>query len=170
VTQVREYTVERNPYAPPTAEVADVGLGAAAPALWNPGAAANWSLLFSPVFGAFLHMKNWQALGEPAKAATAKLWVISTLVITIGVSVAAILMPANNTLGGISRLIGFVLLIGWYASSGRGQMAYVKTQFGKDYPRKGWGIPLLLALLALFGFIAFTVGISLLTVGVRGRV
>ena len=51
-----------NPYAPPKAEVADVGRTEVAPALWNPNAAASWSLLFSPAFGAFLHMKNWQAL------------------------------------------------------------------------------------------------------------
>jgi hypothetical protein len=113
-------------------------------------------------------MKNWQALGEPAKASTAKVWVIVTLVVIVGTSVAAILMPANNALGGFSRLIGFVLLIGWYASSGRGQMAYVKSQFGQDYPRKGWGMPLLFALLAFIGFIAFTVGLTLLTVGAGG--
>ena len=47
-----------NPYAPPTARVDDVATGDAAPALWNPNAAANWSLLFSPAFGAWLHMKN----------------------------------------------------------------------------------------------------------------
>jgi hypothetical protein len=48
-----------NLYAPPKAQVADIVQGEAAPALWNPGAAASWSLLLSPAFGAFLHMKNW---------------------------------------------------------------------------------------------------------------
>jgi hypothetical protein len=160
--------VERNPYSPPKADVADVGRGLTPPPLWNPGAAANWSLLFSPAFGAFLHMKNWEALGEPAKASTAKVWAIVTLVVIVGTAVAAALMPTNNALGGFSRLIGIVLLISWYASSGRGQMAYVKTQFGKDYPRKGWGKPLLIAVLAFIGFIALTIGFTLLTVGVRG--
>jgi hypothetical protein len=162
--------LERNPYAPPKAEVADVGGELAPPSLWNPGAAANWSFLFSPVFGAYLHMKNWQALGEPAKASTAKVWVISSLVIIIGTSAASILMPANNVVGGLSRMIGFVLLIGWYASSGRSQMAYVKTRFGKDYPRQGWGKPLLFALLAFIGLIAFTIGLTLVSAGFRGRV
>lgn len=37
---------------------------AAAIALWNPNAAANWSLLFTPLFGAYLHMLNWRSLGE----------------------------------------------------------------------------------------------------------
>ena len=58
-----------NPYSPPGAIIDDV---MNAPPLWNPNAAANWSLLFSPAFGAFVHMKNWQALGEPEKAANAK--------------------------------------------------------------------------------------------------
>ena len=59
---------EHNPFAPPQAEVADVPTGEAAPALWNPNAASSWSLLFSPIFGAYLHMQNWQALGQPDKA------------------------------------------------------------------------------------------------------
>jgi hypothetical protein len=72
-----------NRYAPPTADVADIGRGQTAPALWNPNAAASWSVLFSPAFGAFLHMKNWQALGEPAKASAAKIWAIATLLVMV---------------------------------------------------------------------------------------
>jgi hypothetical protein len=162
--------LERNPYAPPKAEVADVGSGPAPPALWNPGAAANWSLIFSPLFGAFLHMKNWEALGLPAKASTARVWAIAILIVIAGSSAAAIFMPANQSLGGFSRLAGFLLLIGWYASNGRDQMAYVKSNFGNDYPRRGWGKPLLLALLALIGFFAFTMGLSMGASALRGHV
>ena len=61
-----------NPYAPPKAVVADIAPRQDSPPLWNPNAAANWSLLLSPAFGAFLHMKNWEELGEPAKAAASK--------------------------------------------------------------------------------------------------
>ena len=62
-----------DPYAPPQT---DLSAPAAElennPPLWNPNAAAMWSLLFSPVFGALVHMKNWQAMGEPEKAAASK--------------------------------------------------------------------------------------------------
>ena len=34
------------------------------PKLWNPNAATLWSLLFSPVFGAWIHAKNWEELGN----------------------------------------------------------------------------------------------------------
>jgi hypothetical protein len=166
---VEENTVARNPYAPPKAEVADVGPNGAPPALWNPGAAANWSLLFSPLFGAFLHMKNWEALGQPAKASAARVWAIVIPVVMVGSSVVAVLMPANRSLGGFSRLGGFLLLIAWYASSGRDQMAYVKSNFGNDYPRKGWGKPLLFAIAALFGFFVFAVGLGMISSALRGH-
>jgi hypothetical protein len=38
------------------------------PALWNPKAAAYWSLLFSPAFGAFVHARNADAMGRVDEA------------------------------------------------------------------------------------------------------
>ena len=47
----------------------------AAPALWNPFAARAWTVLFSPIFGAFLHAQNWKALGESGRAKRSMIWV-----------------------------------------------------------------------------------------------
>jgi hypothetical protein len=156
-----------NPYAPPTARVDDVAASSvAAPALWNPGAAASWSLLLSPAFGAWLHMKNWQALGEPQKASAAKLWVIASLVLIVALSLAAGLMPESKPLDAASRGFGLALLLAWYFSSGRAQATFVTQRFGKNYPRRGWGRPLLWAFGALIAFfalifaIAFAVGMA----------
>jgi hypothetical protein len=44
------------------------------PALWNPNAAAGWSLLFTPAFGAFLHSRNAGAIGRHSEAKANKLW------------------------------------------------------------------------------------------------
>jgi cation transporter-like permease len=118
--------VTQNPYAPPKAEVADPLPDGTWPTLWNPGAAANWSLLFSPAFGAFLHMKNWEALGEPGKASTAKTWIVLTLIVLAVGPVAAALLPDNKSIG------------------------------------RGWGKPILLAILALVGFLVYAVLITLL--------
>ena len=117
-----------NPYAPPTARVDDVVTPAteAAPRLWNPNAAVNWSLLFSPAFGAWLHIKNWEALGEPQKAKAAKTWIV----------------------------ISLVLLVSSYVSAGRVQAPPVKQRFGKGYPRRGWSQPLLSAVGAVIVFFA----------------
>jgi len=135
-----------NPYAPPTAVVADVQQNESAPAIWNPNAAANWSLVFSPAFGAFLHMLNWRALGELQREATARLWFI-----------AALCMLA------LYLVLGFGFLLVWYFSAARGQAKFVKEKLGKSYQRKGWPKPLLIALAAFAGYIlvAFLIGLVL---------
>jgi len=142
-----------NPYAPPKADVADVVGSQVAPPLWNPNAAANWSLLFSPIFGAFLHMKNWQVLGEPAKASAAKVWVVVGIAVFVVLALASALVPNEKATDGLSRVVAIALLFSWYFASARHQAAYVKARFGTAYPRKGWSKALLLAVLALVGFV-----------------
>lgn len=143
-----------NPYAPPTAAVADIGTTTASqrPPLWNPGAAATWSLLFSPVFGSILHMKNWQAMGEPQKAATSKSWALATAAVLVVSIVLSVALPDSKGVDLLSRLASFVLLIAWYYAIGKSQGSLVMARYGKDYPRKGWAKPLGLAVAALFGF------------------
>jgi hypothetical protein len=146
-----EITVADNPFAPPRAKLSDV-VEKTSPPLWNPNAAVNWSLLFSPVFGAVIHMKNWQALGELRKASAAKGWAVLSVLVLLGFGVASILLPNDRNMGGLARAAGFALLIAWYLSSGRAQAVYVKDRFGAEYPRRGWARPLLFAALSLVGF------------------
>jgi hypothetical protein len=145
--------MDTNPYAPPKAVVADIAPRQDSPPLWNPNAAANWSLLLTPAFGAFLHMKNWEELGEPDKAAAAKTWVIAVVSILVALPLAIVLVPGLRGSQNVSSLVGLVLLITWYVSSGRGQIRYVKERFGKDYPRRGWGRPLFMAALAVIAYV-----------------
>ena len=149
-----------NPYAPPKSEVGDVVDGELAPALWNPGAAAGWSLLLSPAFGAFLHMRNWQALGEPEKAATSRTWIVISISVLLLLAVGAAFLPDSKAIDGLSRIVGLALLLSWYYSIGKSQVAVVKGRFGKVYPRKGWTKPLLVAVAAFVAFVAFAVAIS----------
>lgn len=105
----------------------------AEPELWNPNAAALWSLLFSPIFGAWLHAKNWKALGDDQKA------MMSMLVVAIGfilIGIAAFVQPTwiKGAGGGY--------LVAWYVVLGRQQIDQVKERFGNDYPRRGWLLPL----------------------------
>ena len=135
-----------NPYAPPLAAVGEVPSQAVAPALWNPNAAANWSLLFTPIFGAFLHMKNWQALGETGKARVSRYWVILGAAVFSGFMLLAAVQPQSKGVGSLIRSLGFILLLAWYFGSARAQARYVKERFGSQYPRRGWGKPMLAAL------------------------
>ena len=49
------------------------------PALYNPTAACVLALLFTPIFGALLQARNWDALGEHGRARASRMWVRTTL-------------------------------------------------------------------------------------------
>lgn len=140
-----------SPYAPPKSRL---GMGADRPPLpiWNPNAAANWCLLFSPIFGACLHRLNWIALGEESRARNSTLWLIAAVVMTV----------AGLFLGSLPP---FLFLIVWYYAAARGQARYVKERYGTDYPRRAWLPPLAIALgvvvlvIFIFGLIRFFVSL-----------
>ncbi len=95
--------------------------------LWDPKKAVLWSLLFSPIFGAFLHSKNWQTLGKPEEAKKSMYWVygtIAVLLVNLLFPFPTILMP--------------VALIAWFFLSAKKQMAEVP----EDYCSKPWKKPL----------------------------
>lgn len=157
---------ENNPYAPPQAPVEDLVEAVVpqkAPPLWNPGAAASWSLFFSPVFGSLVHMKNWQAMGEPLEAQRSKRWAIGSLAFFFVFTLLSALMPDSKAVDGLGRLAAFVLLVSWYYVMGKRQSAVVLYRYGKHYPRRGWLKPLSLALL---GFVGFIVGAVLIGVAI----
>ena len=129
-----------NPYAPPQAHVSDAPHVGTAPPMWNPNAAANWSLLLSPAFGAYLHMLNWRALGESGKAAAARVWFAIGLVLPVVYAVTGL------------GIVALLYLLLWYFVSARGQAKYVKSRFGDSYPRRSWGKPLMIGLVLAVGY------------------
>jgi hypothetical protein len=134
-----------NPFAPPQSAVADITAREAMPSLWNPGAAASWSLLFSPIFGSILHMKNWEALGDEKRAAASKNWAIGSVAFFAGLLLLSVLLPDSKALDALGRFGGLALLLAWYYKIGKSQSAIVLARYGKGYPRKGWTKPLSIA-------------------------
>lgn len=127
-----------------------------APALWNPNAAALWSLLFLPVFGATLHMLNARAMGDKDQIRQSKWALIVLLVIFLLLPLVTLFFnPKNNT-------FGLILLLGWYFAIGRKQVEAVKQQYGGDYPRKSWLKPLALAVLGVAVYLAYAVVVAFL--------
>lgn len=157
-----------NPYAPPNAIVTDPTHLESAPAIWNPNAAANWSLVFSPAFGSFIHMLNWRILGEPEKAASAKRWFVFSLIILSVSIVIVFFLPDPKATDGVVRGLGLLSLFAWYFVAGRSQAKYIKAKFGKSYPRKPWGKPLLIGLLGWFSYVGIAVIVGLVFIFVSG--
>lgn len=119
-------------------------------AIWNPNAAANWSIIFTPAFGSYLQMLNWLALGETKKAATARVWFYISLGMLL-VYVLRRLVVGDHSFEP-ARPLMFVYLLVWYFAYGRSQAKYVKERFGSSYLKKPWGKALLLGVVALIGY------------------
>ena len=110
----------------------------AAPALWNPDACGLWSLLLSPVFGSILLLYNWKSIGDPDKVKQGGYWLAISLVA----------LP----LYWFIPFLGLVYIVVWYFAWQKPQTRYVKATWGKDYPRKRWGKPVLIGILAMVAF------------------
>ena len=110
---------ELNPYSAPSGALQEAPPASdAAPPLWNPNAAALWSLLFSPVFGAWLQMRNWQALGDSQKAQQSWYWCLASLLLIVGLVIASILLPETHPVQKFSNRSGIILLLAWYLANG----------------------------------------------------
>ena len=110
--------------------------------LWNPNAAANLALLFSPIFSAWLHSKNWHELGKPDEAKKSMMWVklwIGFLPVYLLLVVFAPKFPAI--------LLYLFLLIAWYYKLGKVQVTYVKDA-AIIYEKKLWSKPILIGIAA----------------------
>jgi len=129
--------------APPTPSVQST------PKLWNPNAAANWSLLFTPILGAWLHAKNWKELDQPDKSQKSMIWVYVGFVFLIVV----LFLPDNVGSGP-----GLIFILAWYFSSAKGQVKYLKEN-NIIYNKKTWGKPLLLGLGGLVAYFVIAIAI-----------
>ena len=120
------------------------------PSLWNPNAAANWSLIFTPAFSAFLHAQNADVLGRVKEAKANRIWLYASLVF-LGLVTVSCFFPQLPD--GVVSLGGLVLLFGWYLSLGRKQIKFVQETWQNRYHKKSWTNPLLIAFGSLCGFV-----------------
>ncbi|MBC7453270.1 MAG: hypothetical protein H7335_06125 [Massilia sp.] len=117
-------------------------------AIWNPAAATVWSLLFTPAFGAFIHMLNWQALGQPEQAASAKKWFYASLALLMLQIVTRALNARFGTEPWLVHPLGLLFFPVWYVCAARAQTRLVRARFGASYVRKSWNTVLMGAVMA----------------------
>lgn len=122
--------------------------------LWNPNAAANWSLLFTPVFGSYLQMKNWKALGELQKVENAKKWLLVSIIVILLLNFGAYLIEADpEQFATRAKSLGLLYIIIWYFSFAKNQSKYVKETLNDHYHKKSWVLPLIISTVILFIYV-----------------
>ena len=119
----------------------------AVPVLWNPYAAAIWSVLFSPIFGAIIHARNADALGRTKEAKANRVWFYISLFYFLALGGAYCFANPQDEKGlnGISRFMSLALLFGWFYHVGKKQAKYVKEDLAQNYKKKSWLAPLSIA-------------------------
>jgi hypothetical protein len=131
-------------------------------AIWNPSAAARWSLVFTPAFGAFIHMHNWHLLGQPQEAARARRWFHASLAVLL---LQLITSALNARLGSEPMLlhpVGLLFLVVWYFGAARQQARLVKARYGASYRRRSWDSVLICAVVAGAAYASTSALLSLL--------
>ena len=113
------------------------------PKLWNPNAATNWSVLFTPIFGAWLQAKNWEALGDAESAKKSMYWVYGGFAFLV----LCLFLPDE-----VGYLPGLIFLVAWYVTTARKQIKHVKETLSNDYERKSWATPMKYAGIGLVVF------------------
>lgn len=111
--------------------------------LWNPNAAASWSLLFTPVFGAWLHAKNWNELNKTEKAKKSMWWVYIDIVFLL------VLPFLPDEVGGLP---GILFILAWYFTSAKSQVKYIR-EHGIEYQKKSWLKPILAGITGLLVYV-----------------
>ena len=148
-----------NPYSPPenSSGLSDSKINNTQPVLelWNPEAAACWSLVFTPIFGSLIISKNWRRIGNVEEAAYAKNWVYISLIAVLGL----IVFPFTSLIGSVGQFLPIAFLLLWYFSSAKRQAKYFKNEL-VVYQKKGWLRPLAISSPILFaGFLLTTISI-----------
>ena len=120
------------------------------PKLWNPNAAACWSIIFNPIFGAWVHARNWRSLNRPKEEKWSMYFVYGLILFYLFL----IFGPTPKT---SATALTSGILFTWYFSLGKQQVNYIKENIS-DYQKKSWIKPLLYG---IFGYgIFITVGLG----------
>jgi hypothetical protein len=117
-------------------------------AIWNPAAVACWSIVFTPAFGAYLLMRNWETLGDSRQALIARKWYCFSLGLLAVQLLSAAIDSRVNSESNLMHWIGLAYLLGWWFGAALPQMWLVRSRFGSDYERRGWDAALMAAVMA----------------------
>jgi TPR repeat protein/serine/threonine protein kinase len=124
----------------------------AAPALWNPTTAVNLGVILTPAFGAFLHARNYKALGRPADAKSGMYWFY-------GMAACGFIGMLFTSPLSYFKVTNFFFLILWYFISAKKQIKLVESKFGKNYTKKSFIKPLFAGIGCLFAVVIFVEGL-----------
>jgi hypothetical protein len=133
--------------------------------LWNPMAAAWWSLLLTPLFAAILLDHNWRSLGNREKSFWSRV-----LILTAGGALAAGLISAiiptsaatDKVITGLGKIVGITLTASCF-SIARAQRQFLSEAGRSKYEKRRWGRPIAMGGISLAAYIGLIFAIAIFT-------
>jgi len=125
--------------------------------IWNPEAAAKWSILFSPIFGGWLISNNWKTLGNEKEAKASILWAYAGIALIVMTIILNFFVLSE---GKSSKGLFFIYLLVWYFLSAKKQIKYIKETYSNEYDKKSWMKPIGIAIASFLVYILLAFGIS----------
>ena len=105
--------------------------------IWNPNVAACLSIIFTPIFGAWIHAKNWEVLKKEQERRWSMLFVYCLIAVTIFV------VYYQYFIGDVkSSPLSIGTLLTWYFILGKLQVSHIKDN-NIVYEKKSWIKPFL---------------------------
>jgi hypothetical protein len=117
-------------------------------AIWNPAAAACWSIIFTPAFGAYIVMRNWEALGDSRQATIARKWYCLSLGLLAVQLLSTAIDSRLNSESNLVPWVGLFYLLAWSLGAALPQVLAVRSRVGPAYERKPWDAALMAAVIA----------------------
>jgi len=128
--------------------------------LFNPNPAASWSILLTPIFGAYIVYHNWKVLDEREAQWHSRIWII-------GLSVLYFILLFTPWLEDWATGLETVSLVLWYLLECRFQVKWIKNR-EIHYVKQSWleplsiGVPLTLGILIISIILYFFTGAPIL--------
>lgn len=148
-----------NPYQSPQSDL-NQDYDDEIPPLYNPTAVALWSLLFTP-FGAWMHAKNWEAVGEDELARQNRLFAFVVVALIVGANLVEMLFGISIP----SLSVSLIPLLVWYRTLGKQQIDLVKEELGSDYEKRSLVVPVLVGVVGGIIGVVVTFFIMHITLG-----
>lgn len=102
--------------------------------IYNPNPAASWSVILTPLFGAYIIRENWLVLGNAEAAKRSFFWLI-------GLGLLYFLFFFTGLFDDFDYLVHLAALIIWYILECKPQVKFLKEQ-KLQYEKRPWLKPL----------------------------
>ncbi len=106
--------------------------------IWGSNAAILWSLLLTPAFGAYIQMRNWQALGRISKERASRYWLAASVAVIPLSTLIGLLESSYGEELFLREIFVVLFFIVWYFAFAKSQSSYLNSVRCGPVDKRPW--------------------------------